>query len=366
MTKLRHLLSQKIYVSFVGVVLTGIVMTAYLIAAVLDTPLTERPAEITVQMDYTGGLYEGSPVTYRGVKIGKITEIGLTEDGLVEATAALITTEDIPESSEVKVRSLSPVGEQYLDFQPKGTEGPYLEDGDVIPASATQLPETLGSTVVNIKGLLDQIDAGDLQVALDGIAQGLEGTGEDIGRLVDQGTALLRDLDANWELTERLLTNGNQVLRIAPSERDNIELLARSGRQFAAFLKNYDPTFRKLLDDAPRQFEQIRQIIGDAEELLPNLLDRTISLNDMLAAREPHFRELLMRYPRGINALAQTFTKDGLHLNAMIGTQRICVYDTDRRSPTDPDRKPLQTGGHCPASFDGLFRGAAHAPPPLW
>ena len=81
---------------------------------------------------------------------------------------------------------------------------------------------------------------------------------------------------------------------------------------------------------------------------------------------EPHFRELLMRYPRGISALAQTFTKDGLHLNAMIGTQRICTYDTERRSPTDPNRKPLQTNGHCPTSFDGLFRGAAYAPPPLW
>lgn len=366
MTRLRKLLSQKIYVSFVGVVMTGLIMTAYLIGSVLNTPLTERPREITVQMDYTGGLYEGSPVTYRGVKIGKITDIRLTEEGIVEATAALITTEKIPESAAVKVRSLSPVGEQYLDFQPESEDGPYLEDGDIIPASATQLPETLGSTVVNIKGLLDQIDADDLQVALKGIARGLEGTGDDIGKLVDQGAALLRDLDANWELTERLLTNGNTVLRIAPSERDNIALLARSGRQFAAFLKDYDPTFRKLLDDAPRQFEQIKQLLRDAEELLPTLLDRTISLNDLLAAREPHFRELLMMFPRGINALSGTFTKDGLELNSMLGTQRICLYGTERRDPKDTTRHPLQTTGHCPASFDGLFRGAAHAPPPLW
>ena len=95
MKKVRALLSQKIYVSFVGVVLTGIIMTAYLIGSVLDTPLTQRPKEVTVEMAYTGGLYEGSPVTYRGVKIGKISEIRLTEDGLVEATAQLITTEKI-------------------------------------------------------------------------------------------------------------------------------------------------------------------------------------------------------------------------------------------------------------------------------
>ena len=143
MKTLRNLLSQKIYVSFVGVVLTGLVMTTYLVGSVLDTPLTERPKEVTVEMDYTGGLYEGSPVTYRGVKIGKISEIRLTEDGLVEATAQLITTEEIPKSSAVKVRSLSPVGEQYLDFQPRSSEGPYLQDNDTVPATYTDLPRTL-------------------------------------------------------------------------------------------------------------------------------------------------------------------------------------------------------------------------------
>ena len=30
------------------------------------------------------------------------------------------------------VRSLSPVGEQYLDFQPDSAGGPYLESGDTI------------------------------------------------------------------------------------------------------------------------------------------------------------------------------------------------------------------------------------------
>lgn len=360
------LLTQKIYLSLIGVIVIFLVFSAYLVTAVLDTPLTPSGTkEVTVQMDYTGGLFDGSAVTYRGVKIGKVTEVALTDTG-VEATVALVTTEKIPKSSAVKIRSLSPVGEQYVDFQPTSEEGPYLESGDVIPASATQLPETLGATVVNIKALLDQIDAKNVKTALSEIATGLEGTGDSLGRLVDQGDVLLADIEKNWPLTQRLLRNGNTVLRIAPSLEGEIGTIATSSAQFAAFLKQFDPTFQKLLAGAPKQLKQLESLLEDAQEILPALLDQSIALNDVLAAREPHVRELLVQYPRGVNGLAGTFRDGRLLLAGLIAGQRICEYGTDRRSATDTTRHTLQSDGRCAASFGGLQRGAAHTPAPLW
>ncbi len=363
-SRLMSLLTQKIYLSLVGVFLVLIVFGSYLITAVLDTPLTSRPKEVKVELAYTGGLFDGSAVTYRGVKIGKVTDISLTENGVV-ATAALITTEKIPRDSVVKVRSLSPVGEQYLDFQPKSEEGPFLEDGARIPASSTVLPETLGQTVVNIKALLDQINPDHVHKALTEIATGLNGTGEGIGRLVDQGDVLLSDIEKNWPLALRVLTNGRTVLRIAPSERENIATIATSSKEFAAFLKAFDPTFEKLLGRAPKQLKQLETLLNDAEKIFPTLLDRSIDLNDLLAAREPHMRELLQVYAPGVTSLGNSFRNGRLQLNALLAGQKVCTYDTARRSPTDPNRHRLQTHGACSASFDALARGAAHAPPPL-
>lgn len=362
---LLSLLTQKIYLSLIGVIVIFVVFASYLVAAVLDTPLTSRPKQVTVEMDYTGGLFDGSAVTYRGVKIGKVTEVELNDEGLVEATVSLVTTKRIPKSSVVKIRSLSPVGEQYVDFQPRSEDGPYLEDGDRIPASATQLPETLGATVVNIKALLDQIDAKNVKTALSEIAIGLEGTGDGLGRLVDQGDVLLADIEKNWPLTQRLLRNGNTVLRIAPSLESEIGTIATSSEQVAAFLKQFDPTFQKLLSGAPRQMRQLEALLKDAEEILPALLDQSIALNDVLAAREPHVRALLQAYGPGVGGLANTFVDGELKLSALIAGQRICEYGTSRRSPTEA-RRELQTGGRCAASFGGLQRGAAHTPAPLW
>ncbi|NGZ99898.1 MCE family protein [Nocardioides sp. W3-2-3] len=81
-------------------------------------------------------------MTYRGVKVGKVREIVPSKKG-VEATVAITSGTKIPKGSLAKVRSLSPVGEQYLDFQPPKAGGPFLASGDVIPAESTDLPKSL-------------------------------------------------------------------------------------------------------------------------------------------------------------------------------------------------------------------------------
>jgi len=391
---MKKLLAQKIYLSLIGVIVIFLVFGAYLVTASLDTPLNPSDTKrLKVQMASTGGLFKGSAVTYRGVKIGKVSSIDLLDNGAVEASVALVTQEDIPKDSGVKVRSLSPVGEQYLDFQPTGEDGPFMESGDVIEypteclpvARAVELglppnaalkkrcdqrvqvttPETLSSTVINIKALLDQIDPDHVKTALSEISTGLKGTGESIGQLIERGDRILGTLEANWPMTQRLLRNGNTVLKIAPSLEPEIAATSQSLQQFAQFLREFDPTARKLLDNAPRQFKQVESLIDDANRILPGLLDRSIDLNSILAARDPHLRELFSAYGPAISDLGTIRHGKELHFNVYITEQKICSYGNTRREPTDPNRHPMQTGGRCSAGLGFLQRGAAHAPPPL-
>lgn len=391
---MKKLLTQKIYLSLVGVIVILVVFGSYLITAQLNTPLNPNDTKrLKVQMATTGGLFEGSAVTYRGVKIGKVSSIDLLENGAIEASVALVTKMDIPESSAVKVRSLSPVGEQYLDFQPRSEEGPYLEAGDVIeypeqclPVARTvelglapdpgmkkrcdeivpvTTPETLASTVINIKSLLDQINPQHVKTALSEISTGLQGTGEAIGQLIDRGERILGTLEDNLPMTRRLLRNGNTVLQIAPSLEPQIAATATSLQQFARFLREFDPTARRLLDNAPRQFRQVEGLIDDADRILPGLLDRSIDLNSILAARDPHLRELFDSYGSALSNLASIRHGDELHFNVYVTEQKLCDYGNTRRSPTDASRHPMQTGGHCSAGLGYLRRGAAHSPAPL-
>lgn len=80
---------------------------------------------VTLGLPDTGGLYRFSNVTYRGVQIGKVTAVGPTPVG-AKATLQLDTSPKILADVHAAVRSMSAVGEQYVDLVPRSESGPYI------------------------------------------------------------------------------------------------------------------------------------------------------------------------------------------------------------------------------------------------
>jgi phospholipid/cholesterol/gamma-HCH transport system substrate-binding protein len=360
----RAVVTDRLYLSAIGVLTVLVVCVAYLFAVVLDQPLTSRPIRVTVMLGNTGGLFEGSAVTYRGVKVGKVEDISMTRQG-VRAEVALSTGTEVPTDSTARVRSLSPVGEQYLDFQPHTDRGPFLADGATVAAEFTDLPKSLSSTVVAVDRVLRQVDATLLRSFLVELSTGLQGTGDDIGRLVDQGELILAELDAVWPQTERLLRNTGPVLDIGTDNATALEDLGRSARRLAGFLRDYDPELRRTLDRAPGQLRRLRELVADAQQVLPGFLSVGGGLTDLFVRHDPHLRALLQAYGPGLGTLTRVIRDGELKLELIVDKDPRCRYATPRRHPRDPTRVDLNRGGRCAASFPTLQRGAAHAPGPV-
>jgi len=360
----RKILANRLYLSALGVALVLVVCVFYLFAAVLNQPLTSRPVELTVQLKAAGGLFDGAAVTYRGVKVGKVTDIELTDDG-VEAQIRLSTGTEVPKDSMAVVRSLSPVGEQYLDFQPSSAEGPFLESGETIPAESTDIPMSLQSTVVAVNKVLRQIDERELRTTLVELSEGLSGTGDELGRMIDDGQLLLEELARIYPQTERLLLNGDVALDIAPDKAADLRRLGTSAKQLAAFLRDYDPELRDTLEKAPGQIEQLEALVADARKVLPDFLSVGVSITDIFASYEPHVRRLLQTYGPGLGVLTDGIVDGELRIQLILDADRRCEYDVKRLKPRAPGRRPLQEDGRCAASFSTLQRGAAHAPGPV-
>ena len=349
MRSVREVLSDRLYLSAVGVVTVLVVCVAYLFAAVLNQPLTSRPIQVTVMLGNTGGLFEGSAVTYRGVKIGKVKDISITREG-VRAEITLVTGTEVPTDSIARVRSLSPVGEQYLDFQPNTDDGPYLEDGTTRqrgvhgPARRVSARRSSRSTRCS-----RQIDDKKLRSFLVELSTGLEGTGDDLGRLVDQGDLLLAELDRVWPQTERLLRNSDPVLDIGTDNATALRDLGTTARQLAAFLRDYDPELRRTLERAPSQIRQLQELIVEAQRVLPGFLSVGVSLTDIFAMHDPHLRALLQAYGPGIGTLAEVIRDGELKLELIADKDPRCDYGTPRRDPRDPTRVPMNDNGVCAA-----------------
>ncbi len=364
MSRLRKILTDRLYLSALGVVLILVLCVSYLFAETLDRPLTSQPDEVTVDLRAAGGLFEGSAVTYRGVKVGKVTRIRLGDAG-VEATVSMTSGTDVPRDTRAVVRSLSPVGEQYLDLQPATDAGPYLRDGDRITAESTDIPLTLGSTVVAINKVLRQVDDKKLRRLLVEASTALDGTGADLGRLVDDGALILDELDDVYPETRSLLDNSDTVLDVVPDRRADLGELAGDASSLASFLRSYDPELGRFIGRAPGQVRQLQSLVDDVRRVLPDFLTVGVSLTDVLAAHDPHLRALLQAYSPGLDVLADKIRGGKLLLTLIGDKDPRCDYGTTPRDPRDPERRPLREDARCSASFSTLQRGASQAPGPV-
>lgn len=361
---LKRVLTNKLHISALGVFLVFVLCVAYVINVVLGTPLTSRPRDVNVDLSSTGGLFVGSSVTYRGVRVGRVTKIGFTSTG-VRATAELTTSKRIPVDSKAVVRSLSPVGEQYLDFQPRTDHGPYLENGATVSASDTSVPQTLASTVIAVDKLLAQINPQQLHTVLDETSKAFSGTSTDLGRLADQSRLLVDDLNKYWPQTHRLVVNGGTLLDIGVDEQARIQSAAHDFKVFAAFLKDYDPELLKTLNGSPSDIRQLRALVADTGEVLPTFLRLGGDISTLLASYAPHLRVLLSQFAPGLGVLGKAIRDGSLQLTVIPQPDHYCDYATTRLDPKLPSSRPLQPDGQCPSSYAYVQRGAAHAPGPV-
>lgn len=122
---------------------------------------------VKVQLPRTGGLYTHSNVTYRGVSVGRVGPIELTDDGVEAELRIDKDAPKIPDGLKAVVASLSAVGEQYVDLRPTRTEGPYLTNGSVIDQADTTVPAPVTNVLTSVNDLAGSVDLESLRTVVD-------------------------------------------------------------------------------------------------------------------------------------------------------------------------------------------------------
>src|SRR5262249_9199176 len=146
--------------------IASLIGVTVMLVAYMQVPTLLGIGRLTVKLELpaAGGLYRFSNVTYRGVQIGTVTSVALTKAG-AEATMSLDKSPEIPADLRAEVRSVSAVGEQYVDLRPRTDHGPTLRDGSVIPICRIPVspkgvcpPSELNVTIPQPVGpMLDQV-----------------------------------------------------------------------------------------------------------------------------------------------------------------------------------------------------------------
>lgn len=350
---------------FVVLSAVGITYVAANYLGLVDKALG-RGYTIHVTLPTSGGLFEGSEVTYRGVTVGEVVRMDATRRG-VELDLAMQDGVRIPRDSPMFVHNLSAVGEQYLDFEPAGDEGPYAEDGDVLRGSAASLPVDEADLLVDLDDFVSSVDQRSLQVLIAELGDMFADTGRPLQQLIDDGGAFVDEAAAHTDDTVRLLETALTVLCTQRDNGDNIRSFSRDLADLTDALRESDRDLRDVLDDTPPAARELTRLLDELGPTLPVLLSDLITVNQTVVSHLAGVEQLLVTFPRVIAGGFTGSPPDGYgHVNLQLDysvppcTEGYKPRDQWRRGDvlTDAPIYPAR----CLSGAPYVQRGTPHVP----
>lgn len=329
--------------------------------------LLDRGYTVEAKLESSGGLYEGSEVTYRGVSIGNVGHMDVAPYG-VKADLDIDEGWRVPSGARAEVHNESAVGEQYVDLVPKTASGPYLADGDVIPLSRTGTPLPEEDLLLDVDRLVNSVPKDDLRTVVDELGKAFEGTSPRLQKLIDGGTSLINTADRNLPATTRLIEDSQRVLATQNQQRDNIATLARQLATLTGTLRRSDPDIRTVLRDGSGTARQMQDLFRRLGPTMPVMLENLTTLGQVTTVRLPALEELLVAFPRVISAGFTGTTPDGYgHVNVQYAQDPpVCrkgfLPPSQWRSPLDTTDGVLHDEVRCKEPLPIVPRGPKYAP----
>ena len=343
----------------------GIVYIAGTYLGLVDRVLG-RGITIQATLPSSGGLFEGSEVTYRGVKVGKVSKMQATAEG-VTLDLALEDGTQLPADSPMFVHNLSAVGEQYLDFEPPDDQGPYVESGSVIHGTAKSLPVDEGDLLVELDQFVNSVDKKSLETVVRELGTMFDDTGAPLQRLLDNGSKFVREASAHTDETIALLDQGKKVLTTQQGESENIRSLAQDLHALTDALAESDGDLEKVLDGTPGTARELDALLKDLAPTIPVLLGSAVSVNQVVVSHLDGVEQLLVTYPRTISAGFTGTPGDGYgHVNLQLGSNLPpCTTGykprNEWRPPSDLADAEIYPA-HCTAGPPFAMRGSNYSP----
>ncbi|MDO3634318.1 MCE family protein [Mycolicibacterium arseniciresistens] len=206
---------------------------------------------VTAEFVAGGGLYENANVTYRGVQAGRVQAVELTDDG-VAARMELNSDVKIPANSTATVKSVSAIGEQYVDFVPPADPSPaLLHNGATIPKERTAIPQDVAELLGEADRLVNSLDNTRIQDLLRETFDAFNGSGPELARLIQSARSLIEEANASWPQTATLIDQAEPFLEAQIRSGDDIRSSADGLARLTTEVANADPQLRALLAEAP-------------------------------------------------------------------------------------------------------------------
>ncbi|WP_338768204.1 MCE family protein [Nocardia vulneris] len=361
----QWLVRHRIAVANIGLILVLLVGVSYLGAAVLRINLLPNTYTVRVELQNSGGLAANNDVSFRGVRVGRVTEVRISGDG-VAAIAEIEKGARIPVGGTVAVGRLSAAGEQYLDFRPDTDSGPYLGDGAVVDRARTTVPVTVQSVLSSMSGLIGGLNPARLNVIIDELDKALAGGPDRLRNMISGISRAMAGLTDLLPQTRQLIENLQVIAETTSHAQPDLSTLTTGSSALFQQLSAADAEVRTFLELGPGQLATLGGIVRDTEDPVTNLVTNFVAITKAAKLRAPAIAALFPALRAGSAAIGVPAHDNAYHTLIDPWPRPSCDYGT---VPVVPTTKTADTRvrlyNYCTTDNPALqVRGSANAPRP--
>lgn len=278
------------------ILLGAVVFFAAVILVIGTVWLSERYAgaaggyRIHVRFDRVPGLQVGNPVTFRGVRVGKVLSIFL-DGGRPIVALGFSEVADLPVDSRFLLKSDGLLGGQMIEVQ-LGQSERYLADGAVVngisDAGIGAIVAQGERTIETLRGAIDSIASADNLAHLNGMLARVDTTTRHLNRLLGdpQLDEMIDSLALATGDARGLMRDNRKNLTLAVTDLTaTLATLARVSAQMETTTVALQKTFANL-DTISAQIRDGRGTVGRLvhDDAVYEHLDRTLTSVDSLVA----------------------------------------------------------------------------------
>ncbi|MDT5298359.1 MAG: phospholipid/cholesterol/gamma-HCH transport system substrate-binding protein [Mycobacterium sp.] len=330
--------------------------------------------DITANFVAGGGLYENANVTYRGVTIGRVESVSLSKDGVV-AGMRLNSDTPVPQNVTATVKSVSAVGEQYVDLvPPSDPANAVLRDGSDIGVDHTAIGQDIAGLLTQADALVSSIGNSRIQDLLRETFKAFNGSGPELSRLIQSSRALIDEANANYGQTTQLIDQVGPFLDAQIRSGDDVKSLADGLARFTTEAAKADPQLRNVLQTVPGATEAANTTFDGIRPTFPMLAANLANLGRIGVIYRKSIEQALVIFPALLAALNTVGgglpADEGAKLDFKIdlGDPPPCstgfIPAPLIRSPADTTLRDLPTDLYCKTAQNdpSVVRGARNYP----
>ena len=329
---------------------------------------------ITAEFKAGGGLYQNANVTYRGVTIGRVESVGLNDDGVV-ASMRLNTDTDVPDNVTATVKSVSAVGEQYIDLVPPADASPrFLADGANIGVDRTAIGQDIAALLTQADTLVSSIGDSRLQDLLRESFKAFNGSGPELSRMIQSSRLLIDEANDNYGQISQLIDQAGPFLDAQIQSGDDVKSLADGLARFTTEAANAEPQLRSVLQNVPGTAEAANTTFDGIRPTFPMLAANLANFGRIGVIYRKSLEQALVIFPAllaGLNTVAGGVPSDEggkLDFKVHLGDPPPCstgfIPAPLIRSPADTTLRDLPGDLYCKTAQNdpSVVRGARNYP----